>query len=726
MSAVNRKSVEFLLLEAKEFEESSDFEGAVAIYKEIIDSNKGRLVSAFFRLALVLEKLNKHTEAKYYYHKLINEFDPRPVWFFRLAYCYELEGCFSDSLDCLNKAYELEPKSYNYLFKIIKLLVKIKDYDRAKDKVLLLLKENKNSENLLLAGDLFSQLGETDKAVCFYEDSFFINSDKISEKSLKRMSSYFFGKGDYDKSIFYLLKLTKLYPNPVNYALLANSYKKDSQYLNAISCYKKSVSLDESKHEWFTELGHLLADIDKESAIKYYNSAIKLGRKALSYEVAVLSAQPEDFKYFSPHRLVTPNRLDLCVKYLFAQELLNNISANSTVSFKELYSRHIYLRTKGKEPDNSNKNTVDDYLVCFEQTLISIKNNGFSINHAIPIDKEFCLLNGAHRTASALALNLDEIPVYPVNKLSKCTWNFEWFMNRGFDLSELNEIILCFLLHNNSKSHVFILWPPVMDYWDEIEATISDSVEIITKRDLKFSDLGFSELIKDIYSMDSVAEFMPNIMLKSERLAAFAPKIRLLVVYGDTEKVSSLKSSVRKAYNSIIPEKLFCTLHASSDHQETMHLARIFFHQPTLELLQNRSHSMSKHLAAWVKEAKDELIKRNVEVTEGCAVGGAVLDAFGIRNADDLDITVSNSVRASEFTKKAMPLSINVDLVNENYARSASGIISDEVLINDRAHHVYIRGFKFANLDIVRNRKAYSQRDKDMMDLKNITKFYWR
>lgn len=698
---------------------------AYDLFEKVSEDKKFRKQS-LLKLAKISETLNNRTKAVSFYEKLILSYGETQGWLFWLGENHRHLKNWKLAIDNYHKVLLYAPEHLRTFYGLSKSYCSINEYSKAVVYIDKAIQQKEKSFYWAFKGIILARQHCFEDAINCYKKAVDVEEKEIKVDWLIKIADLNVKVSNYNEAIDFYNKAVIIKPqHAILHAALGHAYARKSDHENAIFQYNTAVQLDATNSKWFVELGRLLSVSDKEGAIAAFKKAIELGRSYLSYEIALLSNNLGELSYVSSKALVGFSRFDLCVKILYIRTVILCEPINSNLDYSDIYKKHIYLRTKGKEPGNENKNSVDKYVESFGKLVGDILEYGYDSKYPIPLAKNRSLINGAHRSAAVIALNLEKVPVVFLEDEKGIDWSFNWFYERGFNNSELNELLLCWLQYSEFNGHIIILWPPVMDYWDEIEATISDSVEIITKRDLKFSDLGFSELIKDIYSMDSVAEFMPNIMLKSERLAAFAPKIRLLVVYGDTEKVNSLKSSVRKAYNSIIPEKLFCTLHASSDHQETMHLARIFFHQPTLELLQNRSHSMSKHLAAWVKEAKDELIKRNVEVTEGCAVGGAVLDAFGIRNADDLDITVSNSVRASEFTKKAMPLSINVDLVNENYARSASGIISDEVLINDRAHHVYIRGFKFANLDIVRNRKAYSQRDKDMMDLKNITKFYW-
>lgn len=72
-------------------------------------------------------------------------------------------------------------------------------------------------------------------------------------------------------------------------------------------------------------------------------------------------------------------RLDLVVKYLYAKEILEKpYNDYCTDCYKDLYIRHILMRTMGVEPVDvfgkpCEKVNIDDYINSFKNLIESIK-----------------------------------------------------------------------------------------------------------------------------------------------------------------------------------------------------------------------------------------------------------------------------------------------------------------------------------------------------------------
>jgi hypothetical protein len=104
-------------------------------------------------------------------------------------------------------------------------------------------------------------------------------------------------------------------------------------------------------------------------------------------------------------------------------------------------------------------------------------------------------------------------------------------------------------------------------------------------------------------------------------------------------------------------------------------------------------------------------------MSDFCIVGSAPLELAGIRPSTDIDITLT-SERRKPFGSGITKLSANVDVVTEGYHRRLDGAtVTDDMLIHDTEFHFIYRGFKFANPDIILDRKTFSRRDKDLKDI---------
>lgn len=185
-----------------------------------------------------------------------------------------------------------------------------------------------------------------------------------------------------------------------------------------------------------------------------------------------------EIKYIVANNLINYKRLDLIIKYLRAREILeqNSNQFNQEI-FKDLYIRHILLRTKGYEPkrnyeNNNSKYFIDDYCNAFDKLVLDMKNNGFNTNYPIHWSKKNSWPeNGAHRIAAATLLNLS-IPYKIVE--GGDSWSFDWFCKMGFNTEDKQRILKGYADIKSSDCAIFIIWNHMYDYIDHIKKIISN------------------------------------------------------------------------------------------------------------------------------------------------------------------------------------------------------------------------------------------------------------
>ncbi|WP_188381896.1 FkbM family methyltransferase [Oxalicibacterium faecigallinarum] len=203
----------------------------------------------------------------------------------------------------------------------------------------------------------------------------------------------------------------------------------------------QAVRLQPSNAQWHLELARLQRLHDRERAKKTYGIAQSLGSINAEFEVRALSEAPGAIEYLDPNEIWQTDRLDVAVKLLFARSLLNPAATKADIAHA-LYRRHILHRTNGVEPESSSKTSQEDYELCFQGLLASIQKNGFPDKFAIPIDCNNRILNGAHRLAAALALQLDRVPVVRMPPTwHALDWGMAWFLRHDFSPEEINLLL---------------------------------------------------------------------------------------------------------------------------------------------------------------------------------------------------------------------------------------------------------------------------------------------
>lgn len=129
----------------------------------------------------------------------------------------------------------------------------------------------------------------------------------------------------------------------------------------------------------------------------------------------------------NPINLISKYRYDVFIKYYYVQAYITQKNYNLA---KEIYLKHIKSFNNFTEPDGR-KNTPNDFLENFNNLINDVKNNGIT-KTIIPISKNGEIIDGAHRLAIALYLNLKI--QFAIFDLLDANYSKEFFLKRGFDL----------------------------------------------------------------------------------------------------------------------------------------------------------------------------------------------------------------------------------------------------------------------------------------------------
>lgn len=225
------------------------------------------------------------------------------------------------------------------------------------------------------------------------------------------------------------------------YATAAMCAFKQGQFQKAEQCLQLAILQEPDNAQWQLELARLQRLHNPMLARKAFDTAQSLGSIDAELEAAALYAKAGTIEYLPPAALWHVDRLDIAVKLLFAQHHLSLLDGCKTDA-ESFYTRHIFHRTKGNEPGSLSKSSVEDYESSFKALIESIKSDGFKDEFAIPVNCQGKILNGAHRLAAALALQLEQVPVVRMPPPRKnWEWGMAWFLNQDFNPVEINQLI---------------------------------------------------------------------------------------------------------------------------------------------------------------------------------------------------------------------------------------------------------------------------------------------
>jgi hypothetical protein len=136
---------------------------------------------------------------------------------------------------------------------------------------------------------------------------------------------------------------------------------------------------------------------------------------------------------------VTERRYDLAVKWRLFRHLLHG---GDDPDAENLYRWHIEKRSgtrmrAGLATDQWKK-TLDDYVASARALFESMREDGFRLSGAVPVDPAGELLDGSHRVACALALGVEMIPAKREARHAWAPpWGYEWFVANGMGYDDL-------------------------------------------------------------------------------------------------------------------------------------------------------------------------------------------------------------------------------------------------------------------------------------------------
>lgn len=131
------------------------------------------------------------------------------------------------------------------------------------------------------------------------------------------------------------------------------------------------------------------------------------------------------------------------MKHRFFKHLLGGDDPDAERVYRWHIEKRSGARMKSGIATDVWKRGIDDYITAAQGLLATMTANGFLAKYAVPIDPDGELLNGSHRVACALALNVQRVPVMPQpQRVWAPAWNYAWFLRNGMpahDLERLDE-----------------------------------------------------------------------------------------------------------------------------------------------------------------------------------------------------------------------------------------------------------------------------------------------
>lgn len=438
-----------------------------------------------------------------------------------------------------------------------------------------------------------------------------------------------------------------------------------------------------------------------------------------------------------PRHLIQAKRLDIIVKARYFEALLQGRFVEPA---EHLYRKHILARTGGTEPADfhgpvSDKRHIDDYVSACHALLKSMQINGYDVSYPVPLGNSNIPLNGAHRIACATVLGL-KVHAESFSGEAGYHWDMAWFVQHGFSKVERLRILFDLVRLVPDQCSVFVFWPHAIDAWNDLTQSIRDhGYDMAGYVDLAWSESErpvYESLIYDLYSF-GVTDFVNGFTAIDRKIGFLKEKPCYLRVGVCMQRqagpsvfpgVYDLKALMRQSLASHVPVDQFVTCHFADTPGETLHMASTLLLPENLQSARLRQVAKPRvEFLQWLTLYRNVLHGQKIAIEDCCIVGSASLEVHGLRQSTDIDFTTRSAIRADHFGPGVTHFEGGVDLVTEGYHKSEQGEHwRDDVLIDQPGLHVYFRGFKMADIAVIRDRKQFSKRPKDLLDVELINR----
>lgn len=411
--------------------------------------------------------------------------------------------------------------------------------------------------------------------------------------------------------------------------------------------------------------------------------------------------------------LLKPERIDLIAKLQFLKYIDHKISFSFV---EELYEAHLKAfngNKKCSEAGNNQKNNLEDYIQSFKKTAKDIKDNGFDPDKSmIPVGENNVLLDGAHRTASAIYFH-KKINIIRFEGIKE-NYNYLFFRKNLLDEKYLDYMVTEYCKRKNN-TYAFCIWPAApKEYREQAYHLIRKHTSVIYEKKIDLNYNGYRNFMIQIYNdhtnwIGSYADHYKGVYSQLDLCYKSNTPLELFVVESvSKEFIIDLKRTIRNIFN--IGNY---SVHSTDEQIETVKMLEVLLNKNSIELL-NKGRP-DKYIK--LNEKIDILIKKidyyNLDRESLIIDSGAVLALFGLRDTSDLDyLALSESYDVLE------------DEMIENHINNFRfyGVNMEELILNPQNYLVY-QGIKFVTLDILKKMKINRNSEKDLLDIKLIDGF---
>ena len=401
----------------------------------------------------------------------------------------------------------------------------------------------------------------------------------------------------------------------------------------------------------------------------------------------------------NPISVISPTRLDVFTKLDFARGVVTGEGLSWGQSLYREYMKSTAPTNKFGE--DGIKFSISDYENSFVSLIESLKDKGFRPEFGtVPVGK-LGITNGAHRLASALALDLD-ISTDNSNE-NDHIYDLRFLRRIGMHPDSINFISWRYLQHS-LKQRAFLLTAISAGETQDIIKEIGRNFSITGLSKVKLSEIGKRRLMGLAYDHNSWWLPQYSESMVAERFHQGIDDCTLVLFDSDVVDLTDFKAGLRALLNGKQFER---QIHCTDGYSDTIALAEVLLNRNGINFMNNSPIGSENRLMGNLgrRKYKDSL----TEEIKDCIDGSSVLELYGIREAKDLDYVTSDH-HVSEY-------SLIGSCHNDEYVGYPE--IYTDVIFDPRKHLIF-KGHKFISLSTFCGMKHYIDDLKARSDMKLI------
>ena len=414
----------------------------------------------------------------------------------------------------------------------------------------------------------------------------------------------------------------------------------------------------------------------------------------------------------NPIDLITNQRFDVVVKYLYAKSLIKNYH---TEIYKNFYKEHLFKWNGFFEKNNPKKNSFEIFDKVFKELITSLSEKGFDPNESkIPVVNNKFIVNGAHRLAASLALGKE---VYTEESTSikdgqlVCSWEDEF---KKLNLSEtLCDRVALEFAKLKKHTHIVSVFPSVNGNVDVPLSILKKYGSVFYYKQIELLKNGPLNFMMELYSGEQWAGNHHNnyVGFRQKESLCFtknAPTTIFLVEFESLEQSVKAKEEIRAKFN--LGKH---SVHINDTHEQTIRLAQCVFNKNSLKFLCDSTPQNYQKFNDLLSKFKTYIEQNNLDIDEYAVTASSVLSVYGLREGQDLDYIHS---------KTSPTLNLENDIQSHNlYGLGRYDLNYDEI-IHHPDNHFYTQGVKFVSPKVVRDLKQKRNEPKDISDINLLDK----